>query len=401
VRVLVTDGEERAGLAVCRALAGAGHSVTLAASRAAAPGHWSRSCARRVRAPSALHGEGFVAAIAAALRSGGCDALLVGSDAALRAISAARAALPEDVLLGLPPHEIVLRSLDKDVLRLEAARAGLAQPRTVTCPSVGAALDVADEIGFPLIVKPPQSLVGGAQTLRRVPARLARGRIELEHAIGAAGGAALLQRFHHDASVLSFAGVCLPARFAGLLSARWLRRWPPCAGAASFCETESPPAALVDAAHALLRNIGWQGIFELELLDLGGGRFAAIDLNPRPFGWMTLALRAGVNLPAAWLDWLGGLEPPSLVARAGVRYRWEEGDLRHLVWQARRGRTRAALDVLRPRRRVAHAYFELLDPLPLAAGIVDGAVRASRRRGSRGLTTPATAAEAAGRGSGG
>ena len=41
--------------------------------------------------------------------------------------------------------------------------------------------------------------------------------------------------------------------------------------------------------------------------------------------------------------------------------------MRHFVWQLKRGRRSAALGVLRPRRRVTHAYFRASDPVPLLA----------------------------------
>jgi predicted ATP-grasp superfamily ATP-dependent carboligase len=129
----------------------------------------------------------------------------------------------------------------------------------------------------------------------------------------------------------------------------------------------------------VLRTLGHAGIFELELIERDNGTFAALDLNPRPFGWMALALRAGANLPAIWCDWMLGRKSPRTSARPGVAYRWEDADLRHLVWQLRRGHLVAAASVLRPRGGVAHAYFELADPGPLPAAILQLARRRVRR----------------------
>jgi predicted ATP-grasp superfamily ATP-dependent carboligase len=183
--------------------------------------------------------------------------------------------------------------------------------------------------------------------------------------------------------VLSIGGVASDDGLAAAVAARWHRRWPPQDGAAAFAETVVPPPALVEQTEALLAALGWRGIFELEFLHLGDCRFAATDLNPRPFGWMALALRAGANLPAVWLDRLRGLGGPRVVARPGIRYRWEEGDLRHFGWQVQHGRAAAAAAVLRPHRRVAHAYFEPRDPAPLAAALVDLARRGVRHAVTR------------------
>jgi predicted ATP-grasp superfamily ATP-dependent carboligase len=116
------------------------------------------------------------------------------------------------------------------------------------------------------------------------------------------------------------------------------------------------------------------------LLELRANQFGAIDFNPRPFGWMTLAVAAGANLPALWCDHVLGRRTGTQAheARAGVHYRWEEGELRNALGHLRRGRLRAALAVLRPYRRVAHALFRIDDPAPLLARVLSAARR--RRR---------------------
>ena len=142
------------------------------------------------------------------------------------------------------------------------------------------------------------------------------------------------------------------------------------AGAVSFGQTLSPPAGATAAVETLLRRIGWRGIFEVEYLEEGDGRRYAIDLNPRVFGWLSLATAAGANLAAVWIGSLLGQRSPVVTAREGVRYRWEEADLAHLAWQLRRGNVRAAAAVARPHRAVVHAQFRLRDPGPLFARAV-------------------------------
>lgn len=381
--VLVTDGEERAALAACRALARAGHMVAVAAGRRPAAAHCSRACARRLLVPRSLAGDEFVSALARAARITTYDALVPGSDAALLALSQFRERLPTSLLLGFPPHDTIVRSLNKPALLEEADRVGLAVLESEECAGKPQAVEAAKAFGFPLVLKPMMSIVSTGHRTRREPARVVHDRSQFDDALSALGTPVLVQRFHDGARVLSLGGVASENGLAALVAARWSRRWPPIDGAASFAETVIPPSRVVERAETLLAALGWRGIFELELLDLGRGRFAPVDLNPRAFGWMTLALRAGANLPAVWLECLRGLDPARVVARPGVRYRWEEGDLRHLIWQLRQGRSQAAAAVLRPRRRVAHAYFERADPAPLGAALIDLARRSVRRTVTR------------------
>jgi predicted ATP-grasp superfamily ATP-dependent carboligase len=367
MRVLVTDGEDRAALAACRALAQAGHTVEVAAAQRFAMAHASRACARALIVPHSLGAEPFAQAIGETLRARTYDAVLATTDAALFALSSFRQRLPDSIKLGLPPEDVVARSLYKPALIAAAGDVGLAVAECEECRDRRRALSSAERFGFPVVVKPATSVVVGKRGPRREAARVVFGRTQLETAVAALGPPVVVQRYYEGAAVLSLGGVASAQRFEALVAARWRRRWPPLDGAACFAETVTAPPSVVERAEALVARLGWEGIFELELLDLGRDTFAPIDFNPRPFGWMTLAVHAGANLPAIWLESLSGGARTTVVGRAGVRYRWEKGDLQHLLWQLRRRRLRAAASALRPQRRVAHAYFELRDPAPLGA----------------------------------
>ena len=158
-------------------------------------------------------------------------------------------------------------------------------------------------------------------------------------------------------TVHSCAGVRWGGRIVALALARYVRTWPPDAGNAAFAETVSVPPGLGDRVDALLGAVGWEGIFELELLKTADGRFVAIDLNPRPYGSLALAIRAGADLPAVWASCLRGAPPPPVTAAAGVRYRWEDAELRGLARELRHGRLRTAAAITRPRRGTVHPYL--------------------------------------------
>jgi predicted ATP-grasp superfamily ATP-dependent carboligase len=148
---------------------------------------------------------------------------------------------------------------------------------------------------------------------------------------------------------------------------RYLRTWPQRAGNVAFAETIEPPDGLRDRVGRLLAELGWYGIFELELMRSAGGAFHAIDLNPRLYGSLAHATRAGAPLAVVFCDWVLGRGARRVTARPGVRYRWEDADARHAIASLRARRFGDALEVLRPHRDVAHAHFRLDDPGPLAA----------------------------------
>jgi predicted ATP-grasp superfamily ATP-dependent carboligase len=140
---------------------------------------------------------------------------------------------------------------------------------------------------------------------------------------------------------------------------RYLRVWPQHCGTVSAAETTAPD----EDVEASLRQVlaGYSGLFHV---DLAGDHL--LDVNPRVHAALPVAQAGGVNLVRAHCDLTRGCPVPHGRARAGVRYRWLEGDLRSIVRQRRRGDL-GLLDLLRavgPRRDTVHSVFALDDPGP-------------------------------------
>jgi predicted ATP-grasp superfamily ATP-dependent carboligase len=369
-RVLITDAEERSVVAAVRGLGRAGYEVTATSSQRPAAGFWSLAAKQRLRLPDAREDQvGFVERLEATLERHRHDVLLPGTEASLLAVSAGRERLERLTHLGLPPHEVVERSLDKDALMAAAAANGIASPRG-TVSRDRAELDATvSDFGFPFVLKPQRSLVSTEDVLRHCGSVLVSDEQELEKRIGQFGFPVIVQHAERGAPVYSFGGVYAGGRLLAVAFARYFRTWPPEAGSASYAETRSIDPALTEQVASLIREVGWEGIFELELLQLEDGRFAAIDFNPRVYGSLSLAQKAGANLPAIWCDWVRTGEARSgvVIARPGVRYRLENAELRNLFSLLARARLGEALGIGRPRRDTVHAYFSWDDPGPIVA----------------------------------
>jgi predicted ATP-grasp superfamily ATP-dependent carboligase len=367
--VLATDAQERAVLAAIRCLRLGGFCITAAATSRAAPGLWSRAPVRRRLAPDPRADVGgFIDKLEVFLRERPHDLLLAGTDASLLAISRHRDRLAPHVRLGLPDHAVVERALDKTALAQGASAVGLTSPDERVVDGIDDARAAAAAFGYPVLLKPLHTVVERAGVVHRVASRVAFDEAHLREELASIGDAGIVQR-RLEGSVISFGGVATDEGLLGYVVSRYERTWPPEGGNVAYSETIASPAGLVERVQALVARVGWTGLFELELIEQGEGRWSAIDLNPRAYGSLGLARAAGVPLAAMWCRWLLGERgkhvPP---ARVGVRYRWEDADLRHLAWGLGATSTRqAAFEVARPRRDTTHAYFELRDPAPLLA----------------------------------
>ncbi len=398
--VLITDARERSVVAAIRALDAAGYRVATATDTRLSPGQCSRSCSAHHRVPRASDDtEAFIARLEEIVGGGDYAALVIGSDASLLAISEHRERLEPHVEIGLPTREAVHSAFSKVELMRAAEAVGFHTPPTAVCESDEQERAAARELGFPVIVKAASAVVVSGGTIVRPDTRLIADLEALERwQARRRRGPSLIQTCEHG-PVYSCAGVMTADGLVGFALARYLRTWPPDAGNASFAETISPPGNLRGLVASLLADIAWQGIFELELMGREDSSLVAIDLNPRVYGSLALAVRAGASLPALWCDVLLGRPVIPQTARPGVFYRWEEGEVRNFAFLMRRGSMLAAIDVLRPHRPCAHADFARRDPGPLAARmllIFQRALRSSRSRssgtaeeaGDRSRTTP-------------
>jgi predicted ATP-grasp superfamily ATP-dependent carboligase len=366
-RVLITSAQERFALAACRALHDAGYAVSAVADQTPAATHWSRCCDRRHVLPDPKRdADAFVDGLAEIVRQEPHAVLLPGADAALLAISERRERLEPYVRLGMPGRAAVTASTDKIALVDAARAAGLDSPETIVCHTREDGLAAAHRLGLPVVIKPRCTAFEFHGAVQQRPSMYVEEQDQLEQLAGQFGSPYVIQRVRHG-EVWSLAGVMTPDGLISFVAARYLRTWPAEAGNVAFAETIEPPAGVADQVATLLSELGWVGIFELELIRSDDGALSAIDLNPRLYGSLALAARAGAPLAPVFCDWLLGRHSVDLTARAGVHYRWEDADLRHALSRLGDHRYRDAAAALRPRRDVAHAHFQLRDPGPLLA----------------------------------
>jgi predicted ATP-grasp superfamily ATP-dependent carboligase len=368
VRVLVTNAEERSVVATCRCLHAAGYEVTAVSGERPAAAHWSRAVSRRLRlADPREDAEAFVSGLEAELGAHPYAALIAATDPALAAVAHWRERLDPLARTGLPAPDAVARSLDRLALVDAARAAGLDTPPTRACADLAEATACAEAFGWPVLLKARHPVVyGDGVVVQAPPARPAADAGALAEMLPRYGTPVLVQRADTGA-VHSFAGVMAGGTLLAFVASRYVRTWPPAAGSVAFSETVSASDQLRDAVTTLVRELGWEGIFELETVGDADRGLAAIDFNPRPYGSMALAGAAGAPLAAVWVDWLTGRSRGPAAGRPGVRYRWEDADMRNAVDRVRRGRFAEAARILAPRRGTTHPFFRAGDPGPLVA----------------------------------
>ena len=348
-RVLVVDGtvgQGRATLATGRALAVGGYApgVTVTGERSIAAS--SRAARTAHRVPAASSPE-FATTVESLVRRHGFVASLATTDAALVATAAPGAWL-----------------VDKRALAERAAAFGTPTPPVRVVAGTRALREIAHDLEYPAVAKP--ALKDGAAW----PAR----RLDAASDVATPPsyeGPLVVQPFI-DEPMRAFAGVVIDGTLLAAVHQRYLRTWPTPCGTAAAAVTTDPDHELEERVLTLLE--GHDGVFQVQL----AGPWL-LDVNPRPYGSLPLAVRAGANLAAIAVDARRGYRDATIVrARVGVPYRWIEGDLRHVGSRLRDGSMSwsAAIRALRPRRGTAHSDWSWRDPLPTLGRLRVAASRA-------------------------
>lgn len=354
-------------LAAVRALRAAGYAPWLAVAEPGTYAGRSWATAGTVSVPDpSSDGEGFTRELAAAAARLSVAAVLPSAEPHLLALAGREADFP-GIPLGVPSRGSVERATKKELLPDLAAIAGLRTPPTKKVARGDS--EAMDAFGFPAIIKPLRSRMGNPDgTVSHYSARyVSRGQAEgaLE---GLPGKEGLVQPYI-PGSLVSVSGVSWGGELVCALHQVSVRIWPMPVGVSSYAETIPPDAELEQGVGRLLQAIDWSGIFQAQFIRSPGGEHYLLDLNPRIYGSIGLAVAAGLNLPAIWTDLLLGRPPNVGGYRVGTRYRHEEYDVRALTWMLTDGRHRRALRGFVPRRGTTHAIFSLRDPIPLLTSV--------------------------------
>jgi predicted ATP-grasp superfamily ATP-dependent carboligase len=353
MRVLLTGTDHAGGLAALRALRAAGYDPVAAIASERDHGARSRAAAGVAEVPDAGDDpHGFAAAIAEAAAREGVRVVLPGTERALVALAAHRDAFPDGVALGVCSPTTTLVATDKVATLMRAGEVGvrvlLAQVLGVFGPPD------PDAVRFPVVVKP---LRAGSHQTRRVD-----DMSELVLALAALPNGAGIVQAYLEGRLLNVNGVAADGEVVAAVHEEALRTWPADCGPASYAQTIAPDASLSEQTAALIEALGWSGIFNLQFIESDAGLFL-VDVNPRLYPSIGLAVAAGLNLPAIWVETLLGRGPRVDPYRVGVKFR-SERDVRSLTQLFRSGARRAALAGLMPQRDTTHAIASLSDPRP-------------------------------------
>ncbi len=335
--VLVTDAGYKHTLAAVRSLASAG-CVVDAIGEDRSLCRYSRYL-RRIAYPQRDFREECFDRFVRFLEAEPYDVLVPIGARSVRLLAKHRQAIERYAALPLAGADHIEFCMNKHRLNALAAELGLHVPRSWAADGEDAAEGIAGEARFPLVVKGGHELdrVGACRVEDPVSLKLALSR--RRPAVEGDGTPWLVQEWIEGRGCGFFA-LYDRGRLHRLFMHQRVRMVPP-SGGQSCCAESIYAEDLLQAGRLLLDALEWHGVAMVEFIrDAATGRLYLLEVNPKFWGSLDLAIAAGVDFPGDLVKLaLGRPIASSAPYRVGLRFHWPlgEGDLVHFCRSPRSG----------------------------------------------------------------
>lgn len=294
-RVLVLDGSQRKSLASVRSLAAAGHEVYVADARAISLAGASRFSRRTLRLPTPTDPR-YLEMLARATDEYAIDVVLPTDDHSMGAL-AGHERIGRAALL-TPSRESFAVARDK------AATADLARQTSVRIPHTAAPVDEEDAkrllASFPLpaLVKPREG--SGARGIiyaeDRADLAAAYARVHTTMPLP------LLQEWIRPVTrKIHVALLSVRGRVLASFTQEVLREWPVRGGVGTLWRSVHDDEAIAATAR-MIERCGFTGVTLTEYLYTPDAGPILMEINPRFWNTLSLAVACGVDFPSLWVS---------------------------------------------------------------------------------------------------
>ncbi|HIJ70828.1 MAG TPA: ATP-grasp domain-containing protein [Planctomycetes bacterium] len=380
----VTYGWCRSSYAVLLSLGRRGIDVHVGDASPLAMSRFSRYCKSFTRLPDFfVEPKKYFELTCEALKKTGAKVLLPGHED-VGIFSRRRDDLPSGVSVALPKWDSYKIAEDKFAVLDIARGTGCPVPCTTEVASLAQLKEMTGTTTYPLVIKARTG--NSAKGVRIVHGKDEKADMFKE----------LVQTFglFHDRwpIVQEFlpgdaAGVCV-LYDNGKCIASFAERYLRCKeqgrfGTSTLRETYDNHQ-LISKAVSIMDKLKWHGVAHLDFVADKNGEFKLIEINPRLWGALALALFSGIDFPYLWyLTAIGEYEPDLIESKSRkVKCRWLIGDCLAFVELIKRDRLKEALRLIIPERTCYHDDFTFQDPLPLLFEISDYFTKFIKAKGS-------------------
>ncbi len=335
-KVLVTDGNQRSTLALTRALGRQGISVTVAEEEIPCLSSQSKYCSGTLVYLSPYSNpNGFVEDILKELKSHTYDLLIPMTDLTAFLVGEKKKRLSHYTQIPLPEKEIFQKACDKaETLRL-AQEGGIPIPKTHFVENLDQIENISKRLSYPVVIKPRRSKILTGNGWMHAGVDYAHSAEELISKCRSQKELLPPPLIQERITGPGYGVFTLfnRGKAKAIFSHRRLREKPPSGGVSVLSESIPVDPLMKRYATCMLEKLNWHGVAMVEFkLDRKDHRPKLMEINPRFWGSLQLAIDSGVNFPYLLYRMImeGDVEPV-WEYKVGAKNRWLLGDWDHLL----------------------------------------------------------------------
>jgi len=330
-KILVLDATNQNTLAIVRSLGAAGYEIHVAGYQASAPAFFSIYCKRKIRMPSPVRDEsGFAKALLQALASENYLLVMPVGFGSYKVCAAIQDKIRERTKLIVTSKENITLASGKDETYALAEQLGIPFPKTFK-PASQEELSKLN-LQFPVVIKAPfesgKNVVEYARNetelKRKFDSMCRRNNYSAPHL-------PLLQEYVEGDGYGFFAyyenGIC-----KRIFMHHRIREYP-VTGGASVCAESFRDENLKALGKRMLDYLKWDGVAMVEFKkDNRSGEYKLMEINPKFWGSLELAIVAGVDFPGMLVKRAGGFPVEAGEEYSQITFQWMlNGELYHFL----------------------------------------------------------------------
>lgn len=316
MRVLVTYGRHSKTLSVVRSIGQSGRDVVVTDSRKRPLSSFSKFCTKFSLSPSPKSDPGrYLEFLERTVDAERIDLVIPMDDPECDLLSEKENASRLRYKVALPPPDSYLTARDKYRTIQLAEELGIHVPKSLVVKDANFASEIPGVTGLPAIVKPVKSsgsrgfqLIENSSSLRSI-----RNLIS-------AYGPLVAQEFIPHGGAIGVSYLLNHGRTRAVFAHRRLLEYPE-SGGPSIVRESIRHLEAEEAGRVLLEKMNWHGVAMAEFkIDSRTGKLTLMEINPRFWGSLPLALACGVDFPRLLCDMHEKGDVPSVESyKTGVR----------------------------------------------------------------------------------
>lgn len=364
--IFITDGRSRASLAIIRSLGMKGFNIISGESYSINPSFFSRYVKERCIYPDPRKNPDlFLEFILQFIRKNKIDMIIPVRDDATLILSKNKEEISQYSRILVADHSTLMKARDKaETIRIAQAN-HIPHPHTLITDRYD---QIDEKLTFPLILKPRQS--SGSRGISLVNSKTEL--FEQYELISKIFGPPLVQEFIPYGGAIGVSMLFNKGQPRAIFTHKRLREYPRSGGPSTLRESIRHEDAEKNATE-LLEAMNWHGVAMVEFrIDARDGIPKLMEINPRFWGSLSLAVNSGVDFPYLLYEMAKNKDIKSCVDyQLGMKNRWLIGDL---LWLLSSINKRKDFAEFMHFSNIGSDEFILADPLPLLGAFLEGGI---------------------------